>query len=145
MSARRTRSIASSRSLEGEGPIPLRNRALGELVYSAGLRSKEAVGLDLADVDFEQEAVRVLGKGGKERVVPLGEEAAHWLARYLRDGRPQLVRGAENALFVSARGDAWTRARCAASSPTRTASVTPSPRTCWRAEPTCAYPGAART
>jgi site-specific recombinase XerD len=92
------------RSLEGDGPIPLRNRALGELVYSAGLRSQEAVGLDLADVDFEQEAVRVLGKGGKERVVPLGEEAAHWLARYLRDGRPQLVRGAENALFLSARG-----------------------------------------
>ena len=92
------------RSLEGDGPIPLRNRALGELVYSAGLRSKEAVELDLADVDFEQETVRVLGKGGKERVVPLGEEAALWLARYLRDGRPQLVRGAENALFVSARG-----------------------------------------
>jgi integrase/recombinase XerC len=92
------------KSLEGEGPIPLRNRALGELVYSAGLRSREAVDLDLEDVDFEQETVRVLGKGGKERVVPLGEEAAHWLARYLRDGRPQLVRGAENALFVSVRG-----------------------------------------
>ena len=92
------------KSLEGEGPIPLRNRALGELVYSAGLRSKEAVELDLADVDFEQETIRVLGKGAKERVVPLGEEAAHWLALYLRDGRPQLVRGAENALFVSARG-----------------------------------------
>jgi integrase/recombinase XerC len=92
------------KALEGEGPIPLRNRALGELVYSAGLRSKEAVELDLEDVDFEQETVRVLGKGGKERVVPLGEEAAHWLARYLRDGRPQLMRGAENALFVSARG-----------------------------------------
>ena len=92
------------RSLEGEGPIALRNRALGELVYSAGLRSKEAVGLDLADVDFEQEAVRVVGKGGKERVVPLGEEAAHWLALYLRDGRPPLARRAENALFLSARG-----------------------------------------
>ena len=91
-------------SLEGEGPMPLRNRALGELVYSAGLRSKEAVGLDLADVDFEQEAIRVLGKGGKERMVPLGEEAAYWLACYLRDGRPLLVRGAENAFFVSARG-----------------------------------------
>jgi site-specific recombinase XerD len=92
------------RSLEGSGPIPLRNRALGELIYSAGLRSNEAVELDLEDVDFEQETVRVLGKGDKERVVPLGEEAALWLARYLRDGRPQLVRGAENALFVSARG-----------------------------------------
>ena len=91
-------------ALEGEGPIPLRNRALAELVYSAGLRSKEAVELDLADVDFEQEAVHVLGKGSKERVVPLGEEAAHWLALYLRDGRPQLARGAENALFLSVRG-----------------------------------------
>ena len=69
------------KSLEGEGPIPLRNRALGELVYSAGLRSKEAVELDLEDVDFEQETVRVLGKGAKERVVPLGEEAALWVAR----------------------------------------------------------------
>ena len=75
-----------------------------ELVYSAGLRSREAVDLDLADVDFDQEAVHVRGKGGKERVVPLGEEAAYWLARYLRDGRPALVRGAQNALFVSVRG-----------------------------------------
>ena len=85
-------------------PLPLRNRALVELVYSAGLRSREAVDLDLADVDFEQELVRVHGKGGKERVVPLGEEAAHWLARYLREARPALVRGAQNALLVSVRG-----------------------------------------
>jgi site-specific recombinase XerD len=84
--------------------LPLRNRALVELVYSAGLRSREAVDLDLGDVDFEQELVRVRGKGGKERVVPLGEEAAHWLARYLREARPALVRGAQNALFVSVRG-----------------------------------------
>jgi site-specific recombinase XerD len=85
-------------------PLSVRNRALVELVYSAGLRSREAVDLDLADVDFEQELVRVRGKGGKERVVPLGEEAAHWLARYLREARPALVRGAQNALFVSVRG-----------------------------------------
>jgi integrase/recombinase XerD len=92
-------------AIEGEGAIPLRNRALVELVYSAGLRSAEAVGLDLSDVDFEQELVHVRrGKGAKDRVVPLGEEAAHWLARYLRDGRPELARGAENALFISARG-----------------------------------------
>jgi integrase/recombinase XerC/integrase/recombinase XerD len=90
--------------LDGDGPLGLRNRALLELVYSAGLRSREAVELDLADVDFEQEQVRVHGKGGKERVVPLGEEAAHWLARYLRDARPELARGAENALFLSNRG-----------------------------------------
>ena len=91
-------------SVHGDDPLALRNRALLELVYGAGLRSREVVTLDLADVDFEQEHVRVLGKGGKERVVPLGEEAAYHVSRYLRDGRPELVRGAEAALFVSARG-----------------------------------------
>jgi site-specific recombinase XerD len=91
-------------ALDGEGPLAVRNRALVELVYSAGLRSQEAVDLDLADVDFEQELVHVRGKGGKERVVPLGEEAARLVADYLREARPQLVRGAENALFLSVRG-----------------------------------------
>jgi site-specific recombinase XerD len=92
-------------ALEGDGPVPLRNRALVELVYSAGLRSAEAVGLDLADVDFEQELVHVRrGKGGKERVVPLGEEAALWLGRYLREARPALAHGANDAFFLSARG-----------------------------------------
>src|SRR6266576_3203345 len=92
-------------SLEGEGPVALRNRALVELVYSAGLRSAEAVGLDLGDVDFEQELVHVRrGKGAKDRVVPLGEEAGALVARYLREARPQLARGAEKALFLSVRG-----------------------------------------
>jgi site-specific recombinase XerD len=92
-------------ALEGDGPIPLRNRALVELVYSAGLRSAEAVGLDLGDVDFEQELVHVRrAKGGKERVIPLGEEAALWLARYLREARPALATGANDAFFLSARG-----------------------------------------
>jgi site-specific recombinase XerD len=91
-------------ALDGEGPLGVRNQALVELVYSAGLRSQEAVDLDLADVDFEQELLRVRGKGGKERVVPLGEEASLQLAVYLRDARPRLARGAENALFLSARG-----------------------------------------
>jgi site-specific recombinase XerD len=90
--------------LVGDGPLALRNRALVELLYSAGLRSAEAVGLDLADVDFEQEQVLVRGKGGKERVVPLGEEAAWWVARYLEHARPQLAAGAEDALFLSVRG-----------------------------------------
>ena len=90
--------------LEGDGPLALRNRALVELVYSAGLRSAEAVGLDLQDIDFEQEHVRVHGKGGKERVIPLGEEAAWWLARYLEHARPQLAAGAESAFFLSVRG-----------------------------------------
>src|SRR5205823_1585171 len=84
LSARRSRRLPdpprateiehSLSALEGDDPLALRNRALVELVYSAGLRSAEAVGLDLRDVDFEQEHVRVRGKGGKERIVPLGEE-----------------------------------------------------------------------
>ena len=92
-------------SLEGDGPLALRNQAMIELVYSAGLRSAEAVGLDLGDVDFEQEIVHVReGKGAKDRVVPLGEQAAYLVARYLREARPELARGANNALFLSARG-----------------------------------------
>jgi len=88
----------------GSEPLELRNAALVELVYSCGLRSAEAVALDLRDVDFEREAVHVLGKGGKERLVPLGEEAAHRLAVYLRDSRPRLARGAGDALFLSSNG-----------------------------------------
>jgi len=90
--------------LSGHDPIALRNRALVELVYSCGLRSAEAVALDLSDVDFEQESLHVRGKGGKERVVPLGEEAALALARYLRDARRDLAVGASDALFLSVRG-----------------------------------------
>jgi site-specific recombinase XerD len=85
--------------------LGLRNRALIELVYSAGLRSAEAVGLDLGDVDFEQELVHVrAGKGAKDRIVPLGEEAAQLVALYLHRARPELARGAEKALFLSTRG-----------------------------------------
>jgi site-specific recombinase XerD len=91
-------------ALAGEGPLALRNRALFELVYSAGLRAAEAVTLNLADVDFDQERLHVRGKGNKERVVPLGEHAQHWVARYLREARPQLARRAEDALFLSTRG-----------------------------------------
>ncbi|HXV34009.1 MAG TPA: tyrosine-type recombinase/integrase [Gaiellaceae bacterium] len=90
--------------VESADALGLRNRALLELVYSAGLRAQEAVDLRLADVDFEQELVHVRGKGGKERVVPLGEEAAYRLRLYLERGRPELARGAENTLFLSARG-----------------------------------------
>jgi site-specific recombinase XerD len=88
----------------GGEPLELRNAALLELVYSAGLRSAEAVGLDLADVDLDREQLHVRGKGGKERLVPLGEEAVWRLGAWLRDGRPRLVRGACDALFVSVRG-----------------------------------------
>ena len=91
-------------ALSGGDALAIRNRALFELVYSAGLRAQEAVDLRLADIDFEQEAVRVTGKGNKERVVPLGEEAALRVRLYLEDARPQLARGAEDTLFLSARG-----------------------------------------
>jgi len=90
--------------LSGDGALALRNATILELVYSAGLRSAEAVRLDLGDVDFEQEHVRVQGKGGKERIVPLGERAAYAVALYLREARPALARGADDALFLSARG-----------------------------------------
>ena len=127
-------------ALGGGGALALRNRALLELVYSAGLRSSEAVGLDLGDVDFEQEHVHVRhGKGAKDRVVPLGEEAAYWVARYLREARPALARGAIDALFLSSRGPPPRHLDAApARSPTPTASATPSRRTCSRAGPTCA-------
>jgi site-specific recombinase XerD len=90
--------------VSGDDPLELRNAALVELVYACGLRSAEAVGLDLADVDLDREQVHVRGKGGKERLVPLGEEAAWRLGRWLRDGRPHLARGACDALFLSVRG-----------------------------------------
>ena len=91
-------------TVAGDDPLALRNTALLELTYSCGLRSAEVVALRLGDVDFEQETVHVLGKGGKERVVPLGERAAYAVALYLRDARPALARGANDALFLSVRG-----------------------------------------
>jgi site-specific recombinase XerD len=91
-------------SFEGDDPLAMRNRALIELVYSAGLRSAEAVALDLRDVDFEQELLHVRGKGGKERTIPLGELAAESLTRYFHEARPKLARGAADAFFLSARG-----------------------------------------
>jgi site-specific recombinase XerD len=90
--------------VDGDDALGLRNRALFELVYSAGLRAQEAVDLTLGDIDFEQELVRVRGKGQKERVVPLGEEAAHRLGLYLEHGRPTLAHGARDTLFLSVRG-----------------------------------------
>jgi site-specific recombinase XerD len=88
----------------GDEPLALRNAALLELVYSCGLRSAEAVALDLGDVDLDREHVHVRGKGGKERLVPIGEEAAWRVAVWLRDGRPAVARGACDALFLSVRG-----------------------------------------
>ena len=94
----------------GTTPRSLRDRALVELLYGAGLRVGEAVGLDRAAVDLEQRLVRCLGKGSKERVVPIGREAADALRRYLAHGRPHLDRRHRPELFLSAQGGPLTRA-----------------------------------
>jgi integrase/recombinase XerD len=94
----------------GTAPRALRDRALVELMYGAGLRVSEAVGLDRSAVDLEGRLVRCLGKGSKERVVPIGREAANALRRYLARGRPFLDRRHRPELFLNAQGGALTRA-----------------------------------
>jgi integrase/recombinase XerD len=91
-------------------PLGLRDRAMLEILYASGLRVSELVGLRTFEANLEAGVLRVLGKGAKERLVPLGEEAVEWTRRYLRDARPVLLgpRMSE-ALFVTARGAAMTR------------------------------------
>ncbi|MGD9787389.1 MAG: site-specific tyrosine recombinase XerD [Sulfuricellaceae bacterium] len=94
----------------GDEPLPLRDRAMLETLYATGLRVSELVGLPLAGVSLDMGVVRVLGKGGKERLVPLGEAAVELLQRYLHESRPALLNGrVSDALFVTARGDGMTR------------------------------------
>lgn len=88
----------------------LRDRAMLEALYATGLRVSELVGLRLHEVNFDMGVVRVLGKGSKERLVPLGEEAIDALRRYLEEGRPALLAGKPcDDLFVTSRGGAMTR------------------------------------
>ena len=94
----------------GTTPRTLRDRALVELLYGAGLRVSEAVGLEKNGVALEERVVRVLGKGDKERLVPLGRPAAEAVRRYLALGRPHLDRRYRPELFLNARGGALTRA-----------------------------------
>jgi len=94
----------------GTTPRSLRDRALVELLYGAGLRVSEAVGLDRAAVDLDRRLVRCFGKGSKERVVPIGREAVESLRRYLGRGRPYLDRRHRPELFLNAQGGALTRA-----------------------------------
>ncbi len=94
----------------GTTPRSLRDRALVELLYGAGLRVSEAVGLERAGVDLEQRLVRVVGKGSKERIVPIGREAVEALRRYLSRGRPYLDKRHRPELFLNAQGGALTRA-----------------------------------
>ena len=91
-------------------PLGLRDRAMLELMYAAGLRVSELVGLPSTAVNLRQGVLRVMGKGSKERLVPLGEEAQHWLERYLAHARPQLAgKRALAPLFLGTSGEAPTR------------------------------------
>lgn len=83
-------------------PHGLRDKALLELIYATGLRVSEAVRLTLNEADLQRGLVSTLGKGGKQRIVPMGEEAVYWLERYLAEARPQLLKDARrDEIFVS--------------------------------------------
>lgn len=91
-------------------PEALRDRAMLELLYATGMRVSEIVALNVDDLDLEEGFVRCFGKGGRERLVPIHSLAIETLQRYLRDGRPKLIRRAdEQALFLNRRGDRLTR------------------------------------
>jgi len=95
---------------EVDTPLGLRDRAMLEVLYAAGLRVSELVGLTLSQINLRQGLVRIVGKGNKERLVPLGEEAQDWLLRYLRDSRPLLLEGvSDDIVFPSQRRQAMTR------------------------------------
>ena len=98
------------REPKGTAPLALRDRALLEVMYACGLRVSEAVGLELGDVDLEEGMLRARGKGSKERLVPIGRQAAAALRTYRQRGRPAMLAGrAESRLFVNHRGRPLTR------------------------------------
>jgi len=91
-------------------PLGMRDRTMFEVLYATGLRVSELVDLSMAQVSLDMGVVRVMGKGSKERLVPLGEEALDWLNKYLLEMRPALLSGRlSNAMFVTQRGEAMTR------------------------------------
>jgi integrase/recombinase XerD len=91
-------------------PLGMRDRTMLEVLYASGLRVSELVGLSIAQVSLDMGVVRVMGKGSKERLVPLGEEALEWVSRYLAEARSALLNNqVSNAMFVTARGDGMTR------------------------------------
>ncbi|MCV7200381.1 site-specific tyrosine recombinase XerD [Mycobacterium angelicum] len=94
-----------------DGPLTLRNRALLELLYSTGARISEAVGLDVDDIDTHARSALLRGKGGKQRLVPVGRPAVHALDAYLVRGRPDLARRGRGtaAIFLNARGGRLSR------------------------------------
>lgn len=93
-----------------ESPTGLRDRAFLETMYSCGLRREETVSMTLHAPDLKEGVLRVNGKGNKERVVPMGEKASHWITRYLDDVRPQLVKDPEQqVLWISQKGNRLSR------------------------------------
>jgi integrase/recombinase XerD len=90
--------------------LGLRDRAMLETLYASGLRVSELVNLKIHEIGFNEGVVRVIGKGSKERLVPLGEQAIDWLTRFLNEARPDILKGQQSEdMFVTARGSAMTR------------------------------------
>jgi integrase/recombinase XerD len=97
--------------IETDSPFGIRDRTLFEIIYSCGLRVSEAVDLILENIFIKEGLIRVIGKGSKERLIPLGEEAEYWLRRYLSESRPLLIKpGKRNSsLFINNRGEGLSR------------------------------------
>ena len=90
---------------EGEGPVALRDRAMVEVLYASGARVAELCGLDLQDIDYERQTIRVFGKGRKERTIPIGNPAMNALKVWLADGRPAFLKEqSEKCVFIGTRG-----------------------------------------
>ena len=90
--------------------IGLRDRAMLELIYACGLRVSELINLDILNLNLRQGVIRVIGKGEKERLVPMGEEALHWIQEYINHSRPNLLKDNKvSELFLSTRGKSMTR------------------------------------
>ena len=108
MSEKQVESLLAAPDLDT--PLGLRDRAMLETLYATGLRVSELVNLKLHEIGFNEGVLRALGKGNKERLVPLGELAIDWLGRYLKEARQEILKGRQSdALFVTARGGPMTR------------------------------------
>ncbi len=94
-----------------DDPVGVRDRAMLELLYATGLRVTELISLQFSQVNLQQGVVRVLGKGNKERLVPMGDEAVSWLTQYKNEARPDLIKGKNvcSFLFITRRGSGMTR------------------------------------
>ena len=93
-------------------PLGLRDRAMIELLYATGLRVSELVAVRASDLHLDEQYMTCIGKGSKERLIPIGDQAAEWIRRYQREARPDLIRnarGVRDVLFVNARGGALSR------------------------------------